>query len=277
MIEILMVLLVVSISCAILGSILLQKQSLMIADTLSHTVLLGIVISYLLVRDLDSPWLFIGAVFISMLTVTCIDKLVNYFAFSSDAANSLIYSTFFAFAVLLISKYLSNIHLDTDMVLVGQVELSPLVRVNLLGMSLNKALVISLAVLFVIGMVIGITYPQLKIILFDPDFSQVSGIPVKLINRLIILLVSITCITAFESVGAILVVALMAGPAMTARMISTSFASYLSFSILIGGLNACLGYWIGFHYNVSMAPVTACITYFTFMTVFCFSKKRTHQ
>lgn len=138
MIESLWILLLVGISSSLLGNILVQKQTVMVADAISHTILLGIVLAYFIVQNLDSPLLIIGATLFGVLTVYAIEWLTYRTNVQIDAAIGIVYTFFFALAVILISKCFDNVHLDIDAVLLGEIIFAPLNRVELLGHSTIK-------------------------------------------------------------------------------------------------------------------------------------------
>lgn len=268
MIQILFVLCVVAASCSLMGSLLLQRESLMVADAISHTILLGIVIAYYFVGDLSSPWLIVGATLFGVITVVSIELLVKTGRVANDAAIGLVFPFFFAIAVLLISKYYSNVHLDIDMVLLGQVELSPLKRMDVLDVRLPVAFVQGTVVLLLnIGFIL-LSYQSLKIRLFDRIYAQTIGIRVNLLDFILMTLVSLTAVTSFESIGAILVIALMAAPAMTARLLVTSFPKLLLTSVIIAIVNSCIGYFLGLAVNSSISSMVAVVSFISFILVF---------
>lgn len=268
MIQILYVLFVVAASCGLMGSLLLQRESLMVADAISHTILLGIVLAYYVVEDLSSPWLIVGATLFGILTVIAIELLVKTGRIPNDAAIGLIFPFFFAIAVLIISKYYTNVHLDIDMVLLGQVELSPLKRTELLGIRLPTAFFQGVFVLLLNLGFILITYHSLRIRLFDRIYAETIGIRVNRLDFILMTLVSLTAVTSFESIGAILVIALMAAPAMTARLLVDSFSKSLMMSVVIAMINSAIGYYLGLQFNTSISSMVAVVSFITFMVVF---------
>lgn len=268
MIQILYVLCVVAASCSLMGSLLLQRESLMVADAISHTILLGIVVAYYFVGDLSSPWLIVGATLFGVITVVSIELLVKTGRVANDAAIGLVFPFFFAIAVLIISKYYTNVHLDIDMVLLGQVELSPLKRTELLGIKLPTAFIQGAFVLILNSGFILITYQSLKIRLFDRIYAETIGIRVNILDFILMTLVSLTAVTSFESIGAILVIALMAAPAMTARLLVESFPKLLLTSVIIAIINSCIGYFIGLYFNTSISSMVAVVSFISFMIVF---------
>lgn len=274
MIQILYVLIIVSIANSLIGSLLLLRESLMTADAISHTILLGIVLAYLVIRDFSSPWLIIGAAAFGLFTVISIEGLTKTGLVENDASIGLIFPFFFSIAVIIISKYFTNVHLDIDMVLLGQVELTPLKRIDLLGISLPLAFVQGLTIALVNFLFILIFYKPLKIRLFDPVFAQSIGINIKLLDFIVMSLVSLTAVVSFESIGSILVTALMAAPTMTARLVTSRFASFIGFSIIFGIINTLIGYNLAVFLNTSISSMIA-VTAFILFLIVLFLKKST--
>lgn len=274
MIQILYVLIIVSIANSLIGSLLLLRESLMTADAISHTILLGIVLAYLVIRDFSSPWLIIGAAAFGLFTVISIEGLTKTGLVENDASIGLIFPFFFSIAVIIISKYFTNVHLDIDMVLLGQVELTPLKRIDLLGISLPLAFVQGLTIAIVNFLFILIFYKPLKIRLFDPVFAQSIGINIKLLDFIVMSLVSLTAVVSFESIGSILVTALMAAPTMTARLVTSRFASFIGISIIFGIINTLIGYNLAVFLNTSISSMIA-VTAFILFLIVLFLKKST--
>ena len=113
----------------------------MVSDAISHSVLLGIVLAFFIVRDVSSPWLIAGAALFGVLTVFSVEMLSETGLVKSDDAVGIVFPLFFSLAVILITKYARNVHLDTDMVLMGEVIMAPLYRMSVFGISLPRAFV----------------------------------------------------------------------------------------------------------------------------------------
>ena len=265
--ETLLILAVTSVCCSLVGAILLMRQSLMIADAISHTVLLGIVLAFFLVPDLDSPFLMISAAILGVLTVLAIEGLTKSQAVRYDAAIGLIFPAFFSLAVILISRYFRNVHLDVDMVFLGEIIFAPFNRMKFGTISLPKALVYGIGLLMLNAAFIGYYYRILKLRLFDSSLATVLGISVVSLDILLMVLVSFTSVVSFQTVGAILVIALMAGPAMTAQLVSRSFPALLRNACLFAILNATIGYQLALYFNVSMTGMVATVTFLIFSFV----------
>ena len=121
MISALIVLILTSISCGLIGIYLVSRKISMLTDAISHTVLLGIVLMFLIVRDLSSPFLLIGAALMGAITVVLVEILGAKNKIGHENAIGVVYPILFSLAVILVSKFLKNVHLDLDIVLIGEV------------------------------------------------------------------------------------------------------------------------------------------------------------
>lgn len=265
MIESLYILIMTSIACAILGVFLVLRRLSMVSDAISHSVLLGIVIGYFITKDIGSIYLIIGASLFGVLTTFCIELLIKSKRVSEDASVGIIFPLFFSIAVILITRYARNVHLDTDIVLIGEVILAPLHRVNFFGLGIPKAL-LQMSIVFLINITfITVFFTKLKISSFDPVYAMVEGIAGAALYYVFMALVSFTAVSAFESVGAILTIAFFISPAASAYLISKDLKITLLLSALFGIFNACIGYFLAVKFNVSMSGMCAAVSGMTFL------------
>ena len=267
MIETLLIMSVIGASCSLVGCLLVLKQNVMVADAISHTVLLGIVLAFFIVPDLDSPFLVFGATVFGVLTALAIEGLAKTKQLQHDAAIGLVFPAFFALAVLLISKFFRNVHLDTDMVLLGEIVFAPLNQVKVFGISMPKALLQGSLLLIVNLSFILVFYRQLKLRLFDETFARSLGIWVGLLDLSLMVLVSLTSVISFQSVGAILVISLIIAPALTAQCLAHSLPQLLLYALSFAVLNSLLGYFIAIQLNVSISGMVATTSFITFMVI----------
>lgn len=265
------VVMVTAVSCALLGVFLVLKNMAMVADALSHTVLLGIVLGYFIAGDLDSPILFVGAALFGVMTVYAIEYVVNKFAIQSDAATGLVFTLLFAIAIILISKYARNVHLDVDVVLNGEVVFATLNTMEIFGIQVP----ISFARMFVMLVInlafVAVTYQQLKVSIFDAIYAKSIGVAVGLLNLVLMTLVSITTVVAFDTVGAILVISLMVAPALSAHLLSKRLSIMLLVALLYGVINSVLGYYVAIYFNVSISGTIAFAGFMTFLLTLLFA------
>lgn len=265
------VVMITAISCALLGVFLVLKNMAMVADALSHTVLLGIVLGYFIAGDLDSPILFVGAALFGVMTVYAIEYAVNKFAIQSDAATGLVFTLLFALAIILISKYARNVHLDVDVVLSGEVVFATLNTMEIFGIQVPISFA-RMFVMLVINLVfVAVTYQQLKVSIFDPVYAKSIGVAVGFLNLVLMTLVSITTVVAFDTVGAILVISLMVAPALSAHLLSKRLSIMLLVALSYGVINSVLGYYVAIYFNVSISGTIAFAGFVTFLLTLLFA------
>ncbi|WP_448667226.1 metal ABC transporter permease [Aerococcus viridans] len=265
------VVMITAVSCALLGVFLVLKNMAMVADALSHTVLLGIVLGYFIAGDLDSPILFVGAALFGVMTVYAIEYVVNKFAIQSDAATGLVFTLLFAIAIILISKYARNVHLDVDVVLSGEVVFATLNTMEVFGIQVPIAFVRMFVMLVINLAFVAVTYQQLKVSIFDPVYAKSIGVAVGLLNLVLMTIVSITTVVAFDTVGAILVISLMVAPALSAHLLSKRLSIMLLEALLYGAINSILGYYVALHFNVSISGTIAFAGFVTFLLTLLFA------
>ncbi len=273
--EVQLIAMVMAAACALPGVWLVLRRMAMMSDAISHTVLLGIVIGFLLIRDLDSPWLFAGAVLTGVLTVSLVELLTRTRLVRQDAAIGLVFPVLFSIAVLLISRFAGNVHLDTDAVLLGELAFAPFDRVVLFGVDVGaRALIVGLGMLLLNLGFILVFYKELKLATFDPALATTFGLLPALLHYGLMTIVSVTAVGAFDAVGSILVIALMIAPPAAAYLLTDRLGWMLVLSALIGMASALAGYWLARWLDVSIAGSMATMTGVAFGLAFLFAPQR---
>ena len=272
--EVLLITIVVAASCALPGVFLVLRQMSLMSDAISHSVLLGIVIGFFLTGRIDSPLLLILASATGVLTVSLVELLNRTQLVKEDAAIGIVFPALFSLAVILITRYAGNVHLDQDVVLLGEIALAPFDRVTLFGLSLPYSLVVMGTILIITLSVIGIFYKELKISTFDPGLSIALGFSPGLLHYGLMSLTSIIAVGAFDAVGAILVVALMIVPPATAYLLTDQLFSMLVVSFLVGIVSAVSGYGIAIKFDASIAGAMATMAGFCFLLTFLLAPQR---
>lgn len=264
--EVLLILIVTSLSCSLIGNLLVISNQSMVADALSHSVLLGIVLGFFLTGDLNSPLLMVGASLFGVLTILMIDTLYRQ-KIAQDAATGLVFTFFFAAGVMLISLYARNVHLDLDMVLMGEVLFAPFVRSHLLGLDMPVALVKAVVLFLLIGTFYVALFRRFSLYLFDKTQAALVGIRVSLLKLAAMFLVSLTIVVAFESLGSITVISFLVAPAILASLVATHFISYSMISLCFGMVIACLGYYLAHSFDVTVSGTTAVVALVSFLVL----------
>lgn len=265
---ILLIAIIISISCSILGVFLVLKKMTMLTDAITHTVLLGIVLCFFVVRDIGSPFLIFGATVFSLLTVYLIELLAKSKFIKEDAAIGIILSFLFSIAVILISKYTANVHLDIDAVLLGEIAFAPFHTINIFGHKIASSLFIGSIVLIMNVIFIFAFYKELKISIFDKMLASSLGLIPLLIHYLLMTMVSITAITSFEAVGATLMISFIVGPPITAYIISKSLKAMLLNSVFFAIISSIIGVILAIKLDVSISGMISVVIAILFLTIF---------
>ncbi len=236
---------VTAVACAIPGVFLVLRRLSLVSDAISHAVLLGIVVAFLISGELASPLLPIGAVITGLLTVTLVDVLRNSGLVREDTAIGLTFPFLFSIAVILIARNAGNVHLDTDAVLLGELAFAPFNRLDVGGYDLGpQALLVMGGMLLLNVALVAVLYKELKLSAFDPELAAALGLAPGAVHLLLMASVSMTTLTAFDAVGSILVVGLMIGPPATAFLLVESLGAMLFLSGALGVVAALAGYWV---------------------------------
>ncbi|NJK78561.1 MAG: metal ABC transporter permease [Chloroflexaceae bacterium] len=273
--EVQLIAIVIAAACAIPGVFLVLRRMAMMSDAISHTVLFGIVVGFLITRDLGSPWLFAGAVLTGVLTVSLVELLNRTRLVKQDAAIGLVFPVLFSLAVILISRFAGNVHLDTDAVLLGELAFAPFDRFELFGVDIGPRALVVGAALFVLNLAfVIIFYKELKLSTFDAGLAAAFGFVPGLLHYALMTLVSITAVGAFDAVGSILVIALMIAPPSAAYLLTDRLPRMIGLSIGIGAGSALAGYWVARWLDVSIAGSMATITGVAFGLSFLFAPER---
>ncbi len=265
---------IIAAACALPGVFLVLRRQAMISDAISHTVLLGIVIGFFVARSLDSPLLFLGAALTGVLTVSLVELLQRTRLVKEDTAIGLVFPALFSIAVIMISRYAGNMHLDIDAVLLGELAFAPFDRMLVAGLSLPRGLVVGSAIMLINLLFIIVFYKELKLATFDAGLAATLGFTPGLLHYALMTLVSVTAVTAFDAVGAILVVALIIAPPAAAYLLTDHLPRMIGLSMLIGIASAISGYWLARHLDVSIAGSMATMTGVAFTLALCFAPQR---
>lgn len=257
----------VAIPASLLGVLLVSKSLVMVGDAISHAVLPGIVVAYLLSGTRDSVPMLVGAAMTGFLTTFLIDFLRKRWKVQEDAAIGFTFTFLFAIGVLMIALFAGkNSDLDQECVLYGDLETSILDQV-IIGEYLygTRAILQLLPLTVTLLLVIVIGFKGWKVWAFNPQFGSFIGIPVQAFQLVLMLLLSIHAVLSFESVGVILVVGLLVLPAATALQFSKTLAKTFWYSACIGIVSCIVGVFLGKWINISISPLIVCVNGLIFL------------
>ena len=267
--DILLIAIVTAAACALPGVFLVLRRMTLMSDAISHAILPGIVLAFFLTESLSSPLLILAAAGTGVLTVLFVELLQRTKLVKEDAAIGLTFPALFSIGVILISRFAGNVHLDMDAVLLGELAIAPLNRLKAFGYDLGPVALYVMGTILVLNLVfILVFYKELKLATFDASLAAALGFTPTLIHYGLMTLVSVTTVGAFDAVGSILVVALIAGPPATAYLMTDRLSRMLILSAIIGSVNAVCGYWLASLFDVSIAGAIATMTLLVFGLIF---------
>ncbi|AKF95052.1 metal ABC transporter permease [Brevibacillus laterosporus] len=263
----------VAATCGFLGCFLILRRMAMLGDAISHAILPGIALAFLITSSRETLPMLIGAGAFGLLTVFLIQLFRNS-GVKSDAAIGVTFTALFSIGVVIISLFSSQVDLDLDCVLYGEIAYVPWDTLTIGDLDLGPRAVWGIGIVFLVSLlVISLFYKQFKLCTFDPAMAAAIGIPVALFHYLLMGLVSMATVASFESVGAILVVAMLVVPGATAYLLTDRLPVMLGLSMLIGVLCSALGYALATWLDSSIAGAMTVIAGLLFALAFIFSPR----
>ncbi|MDC3252473.1 metal ABC transporter permease [Schleiferiaceae bacterium] len=257
-----------AVSCALLGAFLVLRKMTMVGDAISHAVLPGIAVAYWLSQSRASLWMFLGAAAVGVLATIIIELLRKKLKVQSDASIGMTFTTLFALGVILITFWSDSVDLDQECVLYGEIAYVPFNTWSFGGLNMGPiALWSSGLLLFAVLAYTVIGFKGLKMSSFNEDYATVLGIGVAAWNLSLMAMVSFATVVSFESVGAILVVALLVVPAATAYLLVEKLHLLLIGAGSIALLAALGGYALSRWMDTSIAGTVATLLGVQFLIV----------
>ena len=288
-IEIIMVASIAAVACALPGVILILRKNALVTDAISHSLLPGIVVAFIILASiemghdadahasdlLNSPFLILGAALTGILMVILVEIIQKSPLVKNDGAIALVFPALFSVGIILITQKLRNVHLDLDMVMVGDLTFAPLDRLIVGGMDIGPRNFWVMSALTLVNLLfITVFYKEITLTTFDQGLARAKGFRPRLINYLIMLLVSLTAVGAFDSAGSILVIALFIVPGAGAYLLTNRVSGMFVFSALIAVLSAGLGYGLAYALNAATSGTIAMVMGAIFALIYLFAPKR---
>lgn len=264
----------VAVACALPGVFLVLRRMAMMSDAISHTVLLGIVLGFFAIGSLESPLLVLTAAAMGVVTVSLVELLLRTRLVRQDAAIGLVFPALFSVAVILISRFARGVHLDVDAVLLGELAFAPFNRLDIGGIDLPRSMVIMGVILLVNAILIALFYKELKLTTFDAGLAAALGFSPVLVHYGLMIMVSVTAVSAFDAVGSILVVALMIAPPAAAYLLTDRLSLMLLYSAALAAAGAIAGFWMAWFMDANIAGSIATMLGALFLGVFLLAPKR---
>jgi len=255
------------VSCGLLGVFTVVRKESLLGDTLSHAVLPGICIGFLLTLS-KSPWaLFIGATFAGIIGIAALQGITRFTNLKIDTAMGLVLTGFYGIGICLltmIQKLPVGTQAGLDKFLFGQAAALSLEDLYFMGI-ICVALLIN----------IKLFYKELLLISFDNTFASCITMPRKFLNAFLLLLLALTIVISIKAVGVVLVSAILIMPAATAMLLTNKFSNVILLSVILAVAAAIIGSFFSFlAHNLPTGPFIVVSAFFFFGLAFIFSPKQ---
>lgn len=237
----------VATACGLVGNYLILRRMALMGDAISHSVLPGLVIAFLFSSSRGTGPMFVGALAAGIAATILIEAIHRKTRVKQDAAMGIAFSTLFAIGVLLVSLYSEHVDLDADCVLYGEIAFVPLEpMVTFAGLTLGPVSMVRMGVvlLVVIGLILAF-YKELLVASFDEALSRAMGVNPTWVHYGLMAVLSVVIVSAFESVGAILVIAMLILPGATASLLTDRLGVMHGIAVVHAALSSWLGVSLG--------------------------------
>lgn len=266
-----------AVACALPGNFLVLRKQALIGDAISHVVLPGIVVAFLLTGVISAWPMMLGAAGAAIVAVVMIEAIRRLGRIEPGAAMGVVFTTMFAGGVLLLEQTdTSTVHLDVEHALYGNLEsliwLDATGWASLLDAEALAGLPVELgriaATLVGVLAFTWLFWRPLKISTFDEGFAQTMGIRTNILGLALVVVAAIAAVAAFDAVGSIIVIAMFICPPAAARMMTNQLEWQIGWSVVFAVIAAVLGYvlagygplWLGAADAVSAAGMIATVS-----------------
>lgn len=248
--------LLVGIISSVLSCYLVVKRWALLGDAISHAVLPGVAIAFLLKISF-----FIGALVTGVLTALGIGVITKYSKIKEDTAIGVMFTTAFAFGILLLSLIRAK-SIDLYHILFG----------NVLGVSTTDLVLTAVTGFLVLAVIIAL-FKELLLHAFDPIMAASIGLPTTFYHYLLMFLLSMTIVASLQTVGIVLVIAMLVTPGATAYLLAKRMPTMMLVAALIGIISALAGLYFSFYFNVASGAMMVLVAGLLFLLAFLFSQK----
>lgn len=248
------------VACAIVGCFLVLRRMSLLGDAISHAILPGLAIAFMLTHTREPAGMLAGALVVGVLTAVLSTGLSRWGRVPEDASMGVVFTSLFALGVILITLVARDVDLDPGCVLYGLIEFVPFETVRVFGADMPRAFVWLAIVLMVNGALIATFFKELRIVCFDPQLASTMGLSAAVVHYGLMTCVAGTAVASFEAVGSILVVAMLVAPGATAHLLTDRLSSMIWLSAAIGCVSALAGYAMGVWLNTSVAGMIASVS-----------------
>ncbi len=232
----------VAACCAVPGSWLVVRGMGMMGDAISHAVLPGIAVGFLVSGTRSGGWMFLGAALSGVLAAVMTQVVHRWGRVERGAAMGLVFTAFFSLGLLLIVQTADTVDLDPNCVLYGSIELAPIDTVSLSGVAVPR-IVLPLTIVLIANLgLTSLLFKEFLATAFDPALATAQGFDARWLHYGLMVLTAATCVACFEAVGSIITVALLVAPPAAALLLTRRMRLVIVLAIALGGLAAIVGH-----------------------------------
>jgi manganese/zinc/iron transport system permease protein len=266
----------VACACGLVGNYLMLRRMALVGDAISHSVLPGLAIAFLITKTRNSSAMFAGALVAGIATTLLIEVIHKKSRVKHDSAIGIAFTSLFAIGVILVTLFADKVDLDQECVLYGEIAFVPQkAATTLFGVVLGPEPVVTMGIVALCTIIlIGLFYKQLLVSSFDPGLASSLGINPGVAHYLLMCWLSVVVVSAFESVGAILVIAMLILPGATASLLQNRLPGIMLLTCLHAAISSALGIHIGYWLNCSMAGAMVMTGTFLFVLAWFFSPEQ---
>ena len=263
-------------ACGLIGKFIILRRLALVGDAISHSLLPGIAVAFLVSRSRATLPMFVGAVLAGVLTTILIEFIHRSSRVKPDAAIGIVFSTFFAIGVILITAFADQIDLDADCVLYGEIQFVPLdALVELGGIVLGPMPVVRMGAVFLGVLLLTLLfYKELVVTSFDPGLAASLGIRNGVFHYGLMVVLSLVIVSAFEAVGPILVIAMLIFPGATGSLLSDRLPVILGLTVILSFIYSLLGLHLAIWLDCSTAGAMVVAAGLVFLLVWILSPRK---
>jgi manganese/iron transport system permease protein len=251
----LMVAVMVGIICSVIGSYLMVQRLALLGDAISHSLLPGLAVAFLLGVNI-----FVGAFIAGIISTVLIAWIHQRSPVKEDAAMGIVFSAFFALGITLITVIQKDNKIDLNHFLFG----------NILGVTSSEVRDTAIIAAVVLASVV-LLYKELLFYSFDPLGAEASGLPVGLLSAGLMILIALTVVASMKAVGVILVLALLITPGATAYLLVPRLHQVMMLGAGIGVFSSLTGMYLSYYFNLPSGPAIVLVTFSLFVLAFLLS------
>ncbi|MFT6747331.1 MAG: manganese/zinc/iron transport system permease protein [Glaciecola sp.] len=267
----------VAINSSVLGSFLVLKRMSMLGDALSHSVLPGIVIAFLITGEHSSILTTLFSAALGLFAVFIMNILSKKGGFQKDAAIGIMYTFLFSIGIILISSFARNADIDVECVLFGDIGNIPFTKgITIMGLEVPKQTFLLLLFTVVNTVIVFLGIKGFSIVSFDPLLAGTIGVSIVFWDYLLLGLTSLSTVFSFESVGAIMVISMLVIPAGFANLLTKRIKPFITLAMIFSVICSVSGYYLAFLLNVNIVACISCVMG-VILLVTVFGKKSINQ